>query len=294
MTLDQLRAFVAVAEREHLTRAAEHLHLTASAVSSAIRTLEERYGAPLFHRVGRGLELSEAGRIFLGEARAILARTDAAELVLSELGGLRRGAVAIHASQTIASYWLPPFLLRFRENWPALDVRLQIGNTAGVVAAITDGVADIGFVEGEVDDPHLTRRIVGKDQLIVVVRPSHPWATVARPGPEHFTAGPWIMREQGSGTRSAFEAALRAAGLAPHALPVAMELPSNEAILTALQSTDAAAALSELATRPHLDSGRLVRLPFVMPPRNFALLRHRERHRTKASLALEALIDPPQ
>src|SRR5690348_2953378 len=105
MTLEQLRVFVAVAERQHMTRAAESLHLAQSAVSAAIAALEARHGAKLFHRVGRGIELTEAGALFLNEARAVLARAEAAELVLSELGGLQRGTLAIHASKTIASSW---------------------------------------------------------------------------------------------------------------------------------------------------------------------------------------------
>src|SRR3982074_3537060 len=110
MTLEQLRVFVAVAERQHVTRAAAVLNLAQSAVSAAIAALEARHGAKLFHRVGRGVELTEAGALFLVEARAVLARAEAAELVLSELGNLKRGSLAGHASQTIASYWLPRHL----------------------------------------------------------------------------------------------------------------------------------------------------------------------------------------
>ena len=91
MTLEQLRVFVAVAERQHVTRAAAVLNLTQSAVSAAIAALEARHGTKLFHRVGRGVELTEAGALFLVEARAILARVEAAGLVLSELSNLKRG-----------------------------------------------------------------------------------------------------------------------------------------------------------------------------------------------------------
>ncbi len=91
MTLDQLRIFVAVAERQHVTRAAEALNLVQSAVSTAIANIEGRHATKLFHRVGRGIELTEAGRVFLVEARAVLARAEAAELVLADLSGMRAG-----------------------------------------------------------------------------------------------------------------------------------------------------------------------------------------------------------
>ncbi len=176
MTLEQLRIFIEVAEREHLTRASEALHLTPSAVSSAIRTMEDRYGATLFNRIGRRIELTGDGRMFLDEARATLARARSAERMLSELGGGKRGILAIHASQTIASYWLPSFLARFHSEFPLIDVRLTLGNTESVTQATEEGVADIGLVEGAVQAPSLSITKVASDQLILVARPDHDWA----------------------------------------------------------------------------------------------------------------------
>src|SRR5215468_5034327 len=124
MTLEQLRIFEAVADREHVTRAAEALNLTQSAVSAAIAALENRHAVALFSRVGRRVELTDAGRLFLDEARAVLARARAAELALSEIAGLERGALTIYASQTIASYWLPPRLVSFRRAHPRITINL--------------------------------------------------------------------------------------------------------------------------------------------------------------------------
>ncbi len=151
LTLEQLRIFVAVAERQHMTRAAEALNLVQSAVSGAVATLEARYGTKLFHRVGRGIALTEAGGIFLSEAQAVLARADRAELVLSELGNLKRGTLTVQASQTIASYWLPRYLVQFREAHPGVEMKLSIGNTAQVAAAVHEGAAELGFIEGAIE-----------------------------------------------------------------------------------------------------------------------------------------------
>src|SRR6185437_15691485 len=107
MTLDQLRIFVAVAEREHMTRAAESLRLTQSTVSGAIQSLESQHQIVLFNRVGRRIELTQDGRFFLGQARNLLRAADATELSLLELRGLARGVVNIYASQTTGAYWLP-------------------------------------------------------------------------------------------------------------------------------------------------------------------------------------------
>jgi len=108
MTLEQLRIFVAVAERQHVTEAARALNLAQSAASHAIAALEARHDTKLFNRVGRRIELTEAGQVFLTEARAVLAHVEVAELALSEFGNLERGTLSIQASQTIAGYWLRP------------------------------------------------------------------------------------------------------------------------------------------------------------------------------------------
>jgi DNA-binding transcriptional LysR family regulator len=192
MTLEQLRVFVAVAERQHVTRAAEAINLTQSAVSSAIAGLEARHGARLFNRVGRGIELTQAGSLFLVEARAVLARAQAAELVLSELGGLKRGTLVVQASQTIASFWLPRHLVAFRRAYPQIDIRLAIGNTAQVAAAIHAGAAELGFVEGEVTDTVLVSRPIARDEMIVVVGPEHAWIGRQKVAAEEFIETEWV------------------------------------------------------------------------------------------------------
>jgi DNA-binding transcriptional LysR family regulator len=148
MTLEQLRIFVAVAERLHVTRAAEALHLTQSAASAAIAALERRHGVTVFDRVGRRLALTEAGRALLPEARQLLQNAAHAESVLGELAGLKRGALTVAASQTVSGYWLPERLARFARLHPAVRLTMHAGNTAQMAQAVIDGAADLGFVEG--------------------------------------------------------------------------------------------------------------------------------------------------
>ena len=122
MTLEQLRIFAAVADKQHVTQASRELHLTQSATSAAIAALEERYGVKLFDRVGRGIVLTHTGRTFLAEARAVLARAHAAEQVLRDLAGLKMGRLVIGVSQTVANYWLPSRLQAFQAAYPGIDV----------------------------------------------------------------------------------------------------------------------------------------------------------------------------
>ena len=294
MTLDQLRIFVAVAERQHVTRAAEALNTVQSAVSAAVSGLESRHAVKLFHRVGRGIELTEAGRIFLGEARAVLARAEAAELVLADLSGLRRGILRVHASQTIASHWLPRHLVAFRATYPEIAVRLAVGNTADVARAVNEGASELGFVEGEIDDPALGSTAVAQDRLVLVVPPSHPFAATDTLKAADLAAHPWVLREEGSGTRSVFEAALTAEGILPRDLTVALELPSNEAVLAAVEAGAGASVLSEAVVAGKLADGVLVAAPFPLPTRTFRMLRHKERYRSRAADALLDVIHKGQ
>jgi DNA-binding transcriptional LysR family regulator len=290
MTLEQLRIFVEVAERQHLTQAAAALALMPSAVSASIKALEERYGTPLFNRVGRRIETSEAGNIFLLEARRTLASARAAELTLAELGGMKRGTLTIQASQTIASYWLPPFLVQFSQVYPSIALSVTVDNTHNVAQAVVQGIADLGFVEGAIDEPTLSVEAVAEDRMVAVVAPDHPWAAGNALRPEELLAAQWILREEGSGTRSAFESALAAYGLSIGSLQIALALPSNEAVRTAVMSGPFATVMSELVVASHLQAGLLAKANFQLAARAFQMLRHKERHKSKASLALEQRI----
>lgn len=291
MTLEQLRIFLAVAEREHVTRAAEALNLTQSAVSAAIRALEARHAVTLLHRVGRRVALTEAGRLFKAEAEAVLARVDRAERLLADLAGLRLGRLVLGASQTVASYWLPRLLVRFRQQHPGIALSLTVGNTSAIARAVHDGSADLGLVEGEVDDPALQPLPVADDRLVIVVAPGHPWAAEPNPArPRDLGGTDWVMREPGSGTRSAFVQALRGLGQEPETLRVLLELPSNEAVCAAVAAGAGAAALSIHVVEPLVTEGRLRVVGPALPLRRFVLLTHRERHRTQAAEAMIRLL----
>jgi DNA-binding transcriptional LysR family regulator len=290
LTLEQLRIFVAVAERENMTRASDALGLVQSAVSSAIGTLERQHGVTLFHRIGRRIQLTDEGRIFLDEAKAVLSRASTAELTLTELGGLRAGVLSIHASQTIASYWLPKYLVRYREKYPKISIRLSIGNTSQVAKAVASGDAELGFVEGQVADPVIEDEVIEGDRLVVVVGMKHSWARRDQIEPHELVDSDWVLREPGSGTRSEFEEALTVLGIAPTSLRLALELPSNEAVRTAVESGNAATATSELVAARGFSLGTLHKVGIELPARAFHVLRHRQRYRSKAAEALLDLI----
>ncbi|OEZ90483.1 HTH-type transcriptional regulator CysL [Janthinobacterium sp. HH106] len=204
---------------------------------------------------------------------------------------MRRGTLAIHASQTIASYWLPRLLVQFRQTYPAIDLTLEVGNTDSVAQAILLGGADLGFIEGDIDEPSLAIEAVGEDQLVVVVAPDHPWSAGVPLAAADLVQAQWILRETGSGTRSAFEKALSDMGVPVAAMQVALSLPSNEAVRSAVMAGPFATAISELVVASHVQAGLLARAALVLPARGFSMLRHPERHRSRAALAFEELMN---
>jgi DNA-binding transcriptional LysR family regulator len=290
LTLEQLRVFVAVAERLHVTQAARALNLAQSAASHAIGALETRYDTKLFNRVGRRIELTEAGQVFLVEARAVLAQAETAHLALSEYGNLQRGTLSIQASQTIAGYWLPRHIVAFRRAHPQIHIRLAIGNTSQVAAAVESGVAELGFVEGTVESERFTSLRVARDQLLVVVGRNHPWVERTRLAPRDLMKSEWVLREVGSGTRSVFEDALAHLGMNPRMLRVQLELPSNEAVRAAVEAGLGATAISASVAAPSIEAGLLHQVALRLPEREFHVLLHRDRYRSRAAEALLALV----
>lgn len=277
MTFEQLRIFLAVADHLHFTRAAEALHLTQPAVSAAVAALEEARRVKLFHRLGRRVALTEAGALLVTEARVILRRVKQAEQMLDELSGLQRGSLTVAASETVGSWWLPARLTRFASAYPGLSLGLEVGNTAAVVAAVLAGTADLGIVEGRVDDARLAQTILVRDQLVLVVGPGHRWWSRDHVLPQEVTDTPWLMRESGSGTREAFFDALRQAGIDDKAVTVRLTLPSGAAIRAALAEGTCAAIVSRHVVADALKAGRLHAPRFDLPHRHFVLIRHLDR-----------------
>ena len=289
MTLEQLRVFVCVAKCEHMTRAAETLNLTQSATSAAIAALEERHGVRLFDRIGRRIALTGAGRAFLSEARAVLARAASAEQTLADLAGLKTGALAIAASQTVGAYWLPRHIAAFHARYPGVAVALRIGNTDAVAEMTRAGEVDLGFVEGEVDDAALDATPIDEDELLVVAA-GDAHAALQGLDAEGLAAATWVTREKGSGTRAAFESALAAFGVDVARRHVAFELPSNEAICAAVAAGAGLAVMSRLVIDAAIKAGELAAAPLALPRRRFFLLRHRQRYESQAARAFSSML----
>ncbi|MFT3687639.1 LysR substrate-binding domain-containing protein [Paenirhodobacter sp.] len=293
MTLEQIRIFLCVAELCHVTRAAERLNLTQSAVSAAIRALERHYDVQLFDRIGRGIALTEAGHLFTAQAQRLMREAESTRALLGNLAREPGGSLRIWASQTIANYWLAPRLIALHQRWPGITVTLHPGNTHEVAQAVMEGHADIGLIEGDLPPSDLLARNVGHDELVLVLPRRHPLARKPRLDAGDYRAMDWLMREPGSGTRAVAEHHLRDMGLAPSDLRIVLDLPTNEAILGAIRSGRFAALLSWRAIRP--GEGRVFALRRIQwsprPIRAFSALTDPRRFRTRAMTAFLDILD---
>ena len=276
MTLDQLKIFVEVAEMRHVTKAAKALGLSQSAISSAIIALESKYEIRLFERVGRGIRLTENGRIFLPEARAVLNRATMARSILEDLAG-RHGPVSIGASQTIAAHWLPRRLATFQAANPRIRLDVVIGNTQDIETAVVEGKVNVGLVEGPTQSPALERQHIDYDQLVLVIASDQP-SPVGPSGKFDIKSINWVIRETGSGTLRGLEDLAALEGLTLDDLSISLVLPANEAVREAIEAGAGATIISRHVVASAIEDGRLREIPVNLPEREYALVLHREHY----------------
>lgn len=254
LSLRKLEIFVRVADEGHVTRAAETLLISQSAVSMALGELEKDAGGPLFMRQGRKLLLNERGRNLLQGARDILQRCRNFEHQLHDSLDEPVGEIRIGASTTIGNYLLPAMMAEFSRRYPRAKAQLQVGNTQQIETALEKGELEIGLIEGPSHASALEIHPWRDDELVVIVGKGHSWTEKKCVDGEMLKSADWIIREKGSGTREVFERALDqiSGNVTPH-----LELGHTEAIKKAVESGLGVGCLSRLAVQRELDQGWL-------------------------------------
>jgi DNA-binding transcriptional LysR family regulator len=278
-TLRQLQIFVAVAQHESVSRAAESLALSQSAASTALTELERQTDCQLFDRAGKRVSLNALGHQLLPQAMALIHQAKAIENLLD--GRSSFGSLAVGATLTIGNYLATLLIGSFMQRHPECRVKLQVQNTANVVQQVAHYELDLGLIEGDCRHPDIEVQPWVEDELVVFCAPSHPLASRGRASLAELTAEAWILRESGSGTRLTFEQALRS-HLAE--LNVRLELEHTEAIKRAVESGLGIGCISRLALRDAFRRGSLVALetPDLDLRRQFYFIWHRQKYQTAA------------
>jgi DNA-binding transcriptional LysR family regulator len=273
LNLRQLEVFVATARAGSTRAAADHVARSQSAASAALAELEQCLGVELFDRVRRRLALNENGRALLPLAASLLDQAAELEHLFS---GEHAAPLRLAASLTIGEYLLPNLLARWKLDHPLSPVRLLIGNTSEVIAAVAAFEADIGFIEGPQTHPQLIVRPWLSDELVIVAAPSHALAGQTA-SVRQLREATWALREPGSGTREAADRwLLERVG----SLRVEFELGSPEAIKRLVATGSALACLSREVVARELAQGSLVELATRLPraTRRLAMVLHRDKH----------------
>lgn len=296
ITFRQLQIFAAVAQSGSTIAAAESISLSQSATSGAINELERMLNTRLFDRVGKRLLLNEHGRELLPRALTLIDGAEDIEQHYANHSLLSAAPLRLAASTTIGNYVMPRLLASFRDslagdgNAVIARSHVLIANTSEVAGAVARFEVDAGFVEGSSNQPDLRAAPWMEDELVIVAAPSHPVVReqTSKVTPLRVLRGArWLLREQGSGTRDAVEAALM-----PHLhqLQIGVELGDSEAIKRAAAEGLGITCLSRWVVSDFLESGKLVEVKtsWAAMKRQFYLLVHMKK---KVAPGLQRFLD---
>lgn len=273
MELTYLHTFREVAIRQSITRAAEALGYAQPSVTTQIQKLEKVYDVQLFERFGKGLRLTTAGEELLTIATQMLDLYQQSKEKLAQQGG---GTLTIGTIDSLAAYYLPPFIQHIRELQPELSIRLQPENEPAILSKIREGELDIGLLldqhqQPSLNDPSLTWVTLRPEPLVIVARPEHPLMnTQDQPLTlDDLANQEWMMTEESCNYRILLEKLLRS-----HTIPyrIGLELGNPEAIKRCVRAGSGIAILPRMAAEEELRRGELAVLPVQHPELSLSLL----------------------
>jgi DNA-binding transcriptional LysR family regulator len=285
MELNQLRAFVKVAQLKSYTRAAEALHLTQPAISHQIASLEDDLGCRLLEQVGKKTILTAEGERLLPHAERVLRQLEEAETALEEIKQGEKGRVSIAAIGSSTIYLLPDIIYRFRLQWPEIDIILRTAGGDEVKEMVANGTVDLGILGSHVKMPEtaeFTTVRLFEDKIGLFVNPRHPLAKKRAISFRQLAAEPLIQLGTWQSWQDHVLSIFRKAGLTPQ---IHLQLDSIEAVKRMVQLGLGYAIIPYIAARRELKSGQLVPLKLKEAPalnRDILLIYRKDRHLTKA------------
>jgi len=239
MRLTQLRSFCAVARHGGFTAGANALHISQPTVTTQVRSLEANYGVELFVRRGRNVILTDVGRTLFAMAQRVFSQEDEALNFLRETGELRTGRLRVGA---VGPFHVMEMISAFRRRYPKIEVSIKVGNSEETVRGLLAFETDVAVLAQYAREPLLHTVPYRSHPIVIFVRKDHRLAGRKSMRIEELAEEELIMREPGSTTRKALEAALRSAGVQPR---VAMEIGSREAVREAVIRGLGVSAVSE-------------------------------------------------
>ncbi|SNX59889.1 DNA-binding transcriptional regulator, LysR family [Nitrosomonas ureae] len=253
LTLRQLKVFESVARHLSYSRAADELHLTQPAVSMQIKQLEDNIGLPLLEQLGKRIYLTEAGRELYQYSRSIAQQLADMEVALDELKGMERGKLNISVVTT-ANYFAPHLLAKFCQRYRGVTVSLNVSNREAVLKQLADNLIDLAIMGQPPENLDIDSESFMENPLVVVAPSDHPLCKERFIPVKRLAREIFLVREPGSGTRSAMERFFAAHKVA---INKGMETDTTEAIKQAVQAGMGLGIMSLHTVELELETNRL-------------------------------------
>ena len=288
VTLRQMKVFAAVARHLSFTRAARELHLTQPAVSQQVKLLEEEVGLPLFEKIGRKVQLAPAGAELLKYAVQTLELMREASESLAAIRGLKRGVLKLGAVST-AKYFAPSLLSAFRPAYPEVTIKFDVGNRGEVIKQMADNEIDLVIMGRPPRELETVAVPFAKHPLVIIAAPDHHLAARKRIALRQLATEPFLIREEGSGTRASMEHVFRERHVP---FRVSMEASSNETIKQAVMAGMGISFISAHTVGLELAAGKLVCLDVVGLPivRDWYVMYLQDKHLSPIAAAFRTFL----
>ena len=254
----QLRAFVSLSRTGSFTRTGKELFVSQSAISHAMRVLENDVGCRLLDRLGKSVQLTPAGEHFLYHAEKILHEMTTAREALRQLGRWAKGRLRIGAAASICQYLLPSILRGFRREYPDWQVSLELAEAGNAAERLQERRIDLAFVIAPPRSDMVERTSLFQDELFFLVAPDHAWARAGRVDRDTIATQSFILSSKASQTFTLIETFLRRDGIVPR---LSMELANIEAIKELVKLNLGITILAPWVAQRELAGGDLIALP---------------------------------
>ncbi len=251
----QLRLFVELAERSNMHRAAKVLGLTPSALSHALKRLEEELGCSLFDRQGRGLALSANGRLFLPEAKAILEKIESARHRFHAQLDWRRGRLRIGSTSAGCSHILPAVIREYRDSFPQISIHIIEGSTDELIEGLRADEVDFALCVNQREQRGFEQIALANESLVFLVNPLHPWARHGRLQRDEISDQKFILSETDSDAFHVIDHYFRVERIQ---ISPFIEVRSEALIKKLVELDMGVAILPEWIAREEIETGRLV------------------------------------
>ena len=286
-TLQQLRILKAVATEKNFTKAAQVLHLSQPSLSKQIKTLEKNLDILLINREKNKISLTENGKVFLQYSERILALCEESCRALIDLKNGDRGNLTVGASQTIGTYLMPRVLALFAQNYPQIDLKVQVNSTRLIANNVLKREIDIAVVGGEIPN-ELKKNLIIKDfvedELSLIISKSHPFAKKRKINKENLYYLNFITLNSNSTIRKFIDNILIQNGIETKQLKIIMQFNSIEGIKTAVSLGLGAAFVSSSAIEKEVElkTIEILKIENIRITRRLSIISNPESYKSKA------------